>query len=288
MKIITSVEAAQKYAAQLKSRGKTVGLVPTMGALHEGHVSLIKRAVRENDAAVVSIFVNPAQFGPKEDFKSYPRSFARDAAVCRRAGAAAVFHPSARDMYPDGFASKVTVGGDLARKYCGAWRPGHFDGVATVVAKLFNIALPTRAYFGQKDYQQLKIIERLARDLNFPVDIIACPTVRQNCGLAMSSRNARLSPLERSRAEAIYRTLSAAKKNPSRFAGADGSRLPSPRGLEKKIRAALGEIPSAEVEYVAAVDFRALGALKSIPRRKFRWRILAALKIGGTRLIDNV
>ncbi|PKN01654.1 MAG: pantoate--beta-alanine ligase [Elusimicrobia bacterium HGW-Elusimicrobia-1] len=287
MKIITSVAAAQKYAAQLKSRGKTVGLVPTMGALHDGHASLIKRAARENDAAVVSIFVNPAQFGPKEDFKNYPRTFARDKAVCRKAGAEAIFFPSAKDMYPEGFAANVVVGG-LSEKYCGASRPHHFDGVATVISKLFNITRPTRAYFGQKDYQQLKIIERLARALNFPVKIVACPTAREKSGLAMSSRNARLSAPERERAAAIYRIISAAKKNPSRFAGADGSRLPSPRILERKIRGALGKIPSARVEYVAATDSATLETLRSIPRGTSKWRILIAVKMGGTRLIDNV
>lgn len=283
MKTIKSPVAAQKYFMRLVGRGKTIGFVPTMGALHAGHVSLIKKARRENDVAVVSIFVNPTQFGPKDDFKKYPRAFARDVKMCRAAGVEVVFAPSADDMYPAGFATKIAVPGGLSEGLCGASRPGHFAGVAAVVAKLFNIIRPTRAYFGEKDYQQLKIIERLAADMAFPVKIISCPTVRERDGLAMSSRNANLSSDERKNAASVYRILSEAKKSVAR----NPARVP-PRFLEKKIASRLGRIPEFRVEYVSVSDARTLVALARIPRDSRRYRILAAVKIGSTRLIDNV
>ncbi|MDI6757625.1 MAG: pantoate--beta-alanine ligase, partial [Endomicrobiia bacterium] len=255
MKTIKSPAAAQKYFMSLDGRGKTVGFVPTMGALHAGHLSLVRRARRENDVAVVSIFVNPAQFGPREDFKKYPRAFARDVKMCRAAGVSAIFHPSAKAMYPDGFATSVALEG-LSERLCGASRPGHFAGVAAVVAKLFNIVRPSRAYFGEKDYQQLKIIERLAADMAFPVKIISCPTVREHDGLAMSSRNANLSADERKNAASIYRILSEAKKSIAQ----NPSRVP-PRVLEKKIACRLGRIPGFRVEYVSVSDAQTLAPL---------------------------
>ena len=189
MKVIRTLAAMGRASGRWRHAGQRVGLVPTMGALHEGHASLIRRARRENDAVVVSIFVNPAQFGPGEDFTRYPRPFARDATLCRQEGVAAIFSPRPEDLYPKGYQTWVTVE-KLSLPLCGPFRPGHFRGVATVVLKLFNLVQPDRAYFGEKDFQQLRVIQRMAADLHVPVKIVPCPTVRDPAGLALSSRNA--------------------------------------------------------------------------------------------------
>jgi pantoate--beta-alanine ligase len=196
----------RQIAGRVKKSGKTIGLVPTMGALHEGHLSLVKKALSQNNVTIVSIFVNPAQFGPKEDYLRYPRPLAKDSALCRRAGVDYIFAPKVKQMYPEGYSTYVKAEG-ISDILCGNFRPGHFRGVATVVAKLFNITAPDRAYFGQKDYQQLKVIERMANDLNFPVAIVPCHIFREPDGLAMSSRNSYLSRKERLASSEINKAL---------------------------------------------------------------------------------
>jgi pantoate--beta-alanine ligase len=276
MKIIRSISQMQSLSLSWRHRGRSVGFVPTMGALHEGHLSLLKRARRENDVLAVSIFVNPAQFGPKEDFKKYPRPFARDAALCRGAGADVLFSPGPGALYPAGFQTWVDVE-EVSKPLEGEWRPGHFRGVATVVAKLFNVVQPSRAYFGQKDFQQLRVIRRMAADLNMPGKVIACPTVRERGGLALSSRNAYLSAAERAAARGISRAL--------RAAGEVIKSSGSPSKAARAGRSVLRGVPGARVEYFEAVDpdtFRPLrpGAKKAL--------IAAAVRLGAARLIDNI
>jgi len=293
IKIIFSPSLAQKYLGAFLRRGKTIGFVPTMGALHKGHISLIRRSRRENDITVVSIFVNPTQFGPREDFKKYPRPFKKDVGICRREGVDLIFAPRVMDMYPEGFDTFITVGEKtgLSDILCGASRPGHFKGVATVVAKLFNIVRPTRAYFGEKDYQQLKIIERMAKDLNFSVKIISCPTVRESSGLAMSSRNLYLDEKEKEDASAIYQIISQVKKNPFGFLGKK-VRTISAELLGKMIMKQLEErISGATIEYVSIRRSLDLAPIEKITSRtpSDLWRILVAVRMkNGTRLIDNV
>ncbi len=215
MEIIKDIKGMQQRAKALFREGKTIGFVPTMGALHEGHLSLVSRSVKENDITVVSIFVNPTQFGPSEDLDRYPRDIEGDMKKLQAAGVDILFLPDVNDVYPEGYRTYVTVE-ELSTKLCGEFRPGHFRGVATVVTKLFNIVRPDRAYFGQKDYQQSVIIRRMTEDLNFDIQIVVCPTVREDDGLAMSSRNLYLSSEERKAATVIYKTLSEAKKRLAR------------------------------------------------------------------------
>lgn len=274
MKVIASPSAARRYFAELKKRGKTVGLVPTMGALHKGHISLIRRARRENDIVAVSIFVNPTQFGKNEDFKKYPRAFRSDKQVCLKCGVDAIFHPSACDMYRKNHLTFVEVKG-LSEILCGKFRPGHFKGVATVVLKLFNIIQPTRAYFGEKDYQQLKIIEKMVDDLNVPVKVIACPTVREKSGLALSSRNQYLSVEQKKSAAGIYAALKKAKSKKTR----------SVEALKKSVIGDLRKVKGLKIEYVAVVDPATLNPVNDL---KDGFRILIAAWLGKTRLIDNV
>src|SRR3989337_842403 len=210
MRIIQSTSEIQRTITQLRQTGKTIGFVPTMGALHQGHLSLIEHAKKESDVVLVSIFVNPAQFGPKEDFNQYPRDMQRDTEKCSHAGTDILFTPSAPDIYPEGFRTYVSVEG-LSDIMCGQARPGHFRGVATVVLKLFNIVKPHKAFFGQKDFQQTVIIKRMVKDLNVNMDIVVLPTVREEDGLAMSSRNQYLGPEERKSATVLYRSLEEAR-----------------------------------------------------------------------------
>ena len=193
MQVIETVAALRQHLAASRAAGKPIGLVPTMGYLHAGHLSLVDAARRDCDLVVMSIFVNPRQFGPQEDLESYPRDMARDLDLARQAGVDVVFTPGVDEVYPDGYQTEVIVS-TLTQPLCGASRPGHFNGVTTVVAKLFNMVGPDRAYFGQKDYQQAAVIQRMVTDLNMPLTIVACPTIREDDGLAMSSRNAYLSP----------------------------------------------------------------------------------------------
>jgi pantoate--beta-alanine ligase len=248
-----------------------------MGALHEGHLSLVQRARADDDTVVVSIFVNPAQFGPSEDYARYPRDPDRDLALLRDVGTDLVFMPPVEEIYPQGFDTYVEVG-KLAQVLEGASRPGHFRGVATVVAKLFNIVQPHRAYFGQKDAQQLAVIRRLTRDLGLPVEVVGLPTVREPDGLAMSSRNAFLSPEERKAALVLYRSLEAAQE-----LWRSGVRDAS------LIRQRMGEVlagePLARVDYVSVADAETLEELETVDRPAL---VSLAVRIGKTRLIDNV
>jgi pantoate--beta-alanine ligase len=246
-----------------------------MGALHAGHAALLRRARAENDAVVATIFVNPAQFGPGEDYSRYPRRTREDHRLCREEGVDVLFTPSAESLYPAGFQTWVTVE-DLSRPLCGAFRPGHFRGVATVVLKLFNLVQPTRAYFGRKDYQQLKVIERMARDLDVPVEVVAVETVRDADGLALSSRNAYLSPAERAAAGGLPRALERAAMvlratGSARRAAAEGTRV-------------LDRIPGGRTQYMEIRDAETLAPLAAGSRRAVA---AAAVRMGGTRLIDN-
>jgi pantoate--beta-alanine ligase len=255
--------------------GRT-GLVPTMGALHEGHASLVTRAVRENEAAVVSIFVNPTQFGPSEDFAAYPRDESADLALCEKLGAAMVFAPTVDEMYPAGDATRVQPG-PLATRLEGAARPGHFAGVATVVTKLLAIVRPDVAYFGQKDFQQLRIVQTLSRDLRLGVRVVGCPTVRDPDGLAISSRNRYLSVTDRRSALALSRALRAAEEEWSR-----GER--DPAQLREGVRRDT-DVRGVALEYVSVADPITLDELA---RPAGRALISLAGRVGTTRLIDNV
>ena len=260
-----------KASRRWRGEGLEIGLVPTMGALHAGHLSLIEQARSENAIVVVSVFVNPIQFGPGEDFERYPRDPARDAGLMARAGVDAVYQPPVAVMYPPGSSTRVHAGG-IGDPLEGAARPGHFEGVATVVSKLFTGVEPDRAYFGQKDAQQVAVIKRLAADLDFPVEIRVCPTVREPDGLALSSRNAYLSPAERQAAAALSAALRLAAE-----AFASGER--SPERLQGVLRARLEAEPRARIEYAEVVDpatFRSPGTLAVL-----------SVRIGSTRLIDN-
>jgi pantoate--beta-alanine ligase len=274
--VARSVAELRQHVAAWRSRGERVGLVPTMGALHEGHLALVEAAQAAGRRVVVSIFVNPRQFGPREDFASYPRPEADDLAKLSEAAADLVFIPTVDEMYPDGFATTISVGGP-SEGLCGAQRPGHFDGVATVVAKLLTQAMPDAAYFGEKDYQQLMVVRRLARDLNLPVEIVGVPTVREADGLALSSRNVYLSAEERRIAPGLYRTLCEA--------GAAITRGEPPAPILRRAFAALGD-QGFRVEYLELRDAAALAPLSNTPTAPAR--LLAAVHLGRTRLIDNV
>jgi len=254
-----------------------VGFVPTMGALHEGHLALVRRARSENESVIVSIFVNPTQFGPQEDFATYPRDFQRDLNLLRVEGVDVVFAPEAEEMYPPGFSTWVEVEG-LTERLEGAFRPGHFRGVATVVAKLFNITSPTRAYFGQKDAQQALVLKRMVADLNFGLELIVVPTVREPDGLAMSSRNVYLTPEERRSATILWRALSEAKK-----LWEEGER--DAERLRRQMRELIQSEPRAQLEYVSVADAESLEELSEIDRPAL---VSLAVRLGRARLIDNI
>ncbi len=276
MKLITKIQPLRREAEAVRERGESLGFVPTMGALHRGHLSLIERARRECQRVAISIFVNRIQFGPGEDFESYPRRIEEDLKAAEGAGVDLVFVPEEAELYPPGFSSWVTVEG-LSTKLCGRFRPGHFRGVATVVLKLLNILLPHRAYFGEKDYQQLIIIKRLVRDLDLPLEIVGCPTVRDADGLALSSRNSYLSPSEREKATALFRALREAEALP--LMGERGAQAVKERALEVLSGAGL------EPEYLALVD---LESLEEVGEVEGEARLLLACRVGQTRLIDNI
>ena len=266
----------QSIGLNLLKTGKEVGFVPTMGYLHEGHLSLIRRARSENDVVVVSIFVNPTQFGPNEDFDRYPRDLRRDEELCKREGVDFIFYPSVEEMYPEGFSTFVEVE-KLTENLCGKSRPGHFRGVATVVTKLLNIVHPTRAYFGEKDFQQLQVIKRLVRDLNIPVEIVGCPIVREEDGLAMSSRNVYLNKEERKSALSLYQGLRLAKELFER-----GERNPSV--IRKKVEEFILSHPKTKIDYVEIVSPEDLKPVKEVKEGDV---IALAVFVGKTRLIDN-
>lgn len=276
MKIVSTVEQVREEVKKWRQQGLTVGLVPTMGYLHEGHKSLIDKAVAQNDKVVVSVFVNPIQFGPTEDLATYPRDLERDAALCEDAGAALIFHPEKEDMYFDDFCTYIDMDG-LTKGLCGKTRPIHFRGVCTVVGKLFNIVHPNRAYFGQKDAQQLAVVRRMVRDLNFDLEIVGCPIIREEDGLAKSSRNTYLSEEERKAAVILHKGL------------VKGEEMVSAGEKDvKKVLDAITEIiesePLARIDYVEAVDFDNIETIDTIEGSVL---VAVAVYIGKTRLIDN-
>ncbi len=276
MKIVETIQEVREQVKEWRKQGLTVGLVPTMGYLHEGHKSLIDCAVAENDRVVVSVFVNPMQFGPKEDLASYPRDLDRDAAVCESAGAALVFHPEPSEMYHGDFSSFVDMS-TLTGGLCGKTRPIHFRGVCTVVSKLFNIVVPDKAYFGQKDAQQLAVIRHMVSDLNFGIEIVGCPIVREEDGLAKSSRNTYLSEEERRAALILSQSL---KKGKALLETGETDAAK----LRTVIANTLATEPLAKVDYVEVVGWDTLEPVESI-----NGPILTAIAvyIGKTRLIDN-
>ncbi len=277
MEVITSVVRMQEIALDLKRRGLSIGLVPTMGYLHQGHLSLVQCARSECDRVVMSIFVNPLQFGPQEDFAAYPRDPDRDLALAREEGVDFVFAPTVDSMYPDGFNANVEVGGILTEKLCARSRPGHFRGVTTVVMKLFQIVQPDRAYFGQKDAQQVLVIRKMATDLNLPLEIVTCPIVREADGLALSSRNVYLSPSEREAALALPRSLEAGRELILRGERRAGL-------VHDAIRDALAS-PAIRVDYVEVCDGQTLADLAELQGPVL---LAAAVWLGRTRLIDNI
>jgi pantoate--beta-alanine ligase len=274
MKVVRALADLRRLRADLPNPH---GLVPTMGALHEGHLSLVRRAKRECDSVGVSIFVNPAQFGPAEDLASYPRNIELDLSMLEAQGVDVVWTPEESEVYPPGFQTWVTVE-ELSRPLEGARRPGHFRGVATVVAKLFNAFQPQRAFFGQKDAQQVMVIRRMAADLDFPVEIAVCPTVRESDGLAMSSRNAYLKPAERQAATVLFRALTAAKR------AFDGGERDAER-LREILRGVIAAEPLAKIGYVSVAD---PSSLAEAAGRVNVGLMSLAVQIGNTMLIDNL
>jgi len=277
MKFVKTINEARIVLKGLKELKKSVGIVPTMGYLHEGHISLVKRSVDENDITVLTVFVNPKQFGKNEDFDCYPRDVERDMRMAEEAGVDVFFAPEADEMYPEGYSTYVNVEG-VTEGLCGVSRPGHFRGVATVVCKLFNIVEPDRAYFGQKDAQQAVVVKRMVKDLNMNVEIRVCPIIREKDGLAMSSRNVRLNAEERKSASLIYKSLSEASKLVN-------SGEKSSHRIVEKVSGILNSDPLIKVDYVEAVDAETLKPVNVISGRVL---LAVAVKIGNTRLIDNM
>ena len=282
-----TVDDVRRVVKEWKQKGLTVGLVPTMGALHEGHASLIDAAAAGCDRVVASVFVNPTQFGENEDLDSYPRDFDSDCRVLTEHGCHMVFHPSVQEMYPEGYATYVNLESEMTKQLCGKSRPGHFRGVCSVVSKLFNIVAPDRAYFGEKDAQQLAVIKRMVKDMNFDIEIVGCPIVREADGLAKSSRNSYLDERERKAATVLYRSIERAR-------GLVGSASASADNTEKlsvdadsiigiMTDTVLSE-PLARIDYIEAVDGETL-----LPKEELSTGDLVAMAvyIGNTRLIDN-
>jgi pantoate--beta-alanine ligase len=279
VKIIRTVQGMKKWSQSARSKGRTVGFVPTMGALHDGHISLVKKSADRTDVTVMSIFVNPAQFGPAEDLRRYPRPLETDTEKARAAGCDALFVPETADIYPKGFCTYVTVEG-LDKKLCGTSRPEHFRGVATVVLKLFDIVAPDIAFFGQKDAQQVVVLRRMAADLNLPVAIKICHTVREADGLAMSSRNSYLTPAERAAAPTIYKGLKAAL-------GLYDSGERNAARLIMAVESALSGAPLIRKEYIEIVDTGTLDPLTIVTGAALV-AIACRTTESGTRLIDNL
>ncbi len=277
MKIIRSIASMQNCVKDLRRKAKKIGFVPTMGYLHQGHISLAHRCAKECDVAVMSIYVNPIQFGPREDFKKYPRDLENDIELAKKAGVDYLFIPSHKDMYPEGFSTRVRVS-NVTEMLCGASRPGHFEGVATVVLKLFNIIMPDAAYFGQKDAQQVIVIKKMVKDLNIPLRIKVLPIIREDDGLAMSSRNSYLSSLQRQQALSLYRALSKARQLIEQ-----GERKPAKIILAMKRLIQQGK--SVKIDYIAIVDADDLSVKKTIEGKLL---IALAVFVGKVRLIDNM
>lgn len=278
MKIFRTVKEMQEFALRLKQEGRRIGLVPTMGALHEGHLTLMRAAKEATDFVIASVFVNPTQFGPNEDFDAYPRRFEEDCRKLESVGVDAVFHPQAADMYPQGFCTYVNVDGDITHKLCGAQRPIHFRGVATVVTKLFNITQADEAFFGQKDAQQVVVVCRFVQDLNLPVHINMVPIVREESGLARSSRNVYLSPEGKTAALVLSRSLRLAKD-----AYEKGER--NAAVLKALVTKEIAGEPLAAIDYVDLFSFPALEAIETVDEKSL---LALAVRIGKTRLIDNI
>jgi pantoate--beta-alanine ligase len=285
VEVVESVAACRSLLDRARAAGRVVGLVPTMGALHDGHTSLMNRARAECDVVAVSIFVNPLQFGDPEDIARYPRTLERDLRVCAESDADVVFVPSVEEMYPswpDAPSTTVSVRG-VSEAWEGASRPGHFDGVATVVAKLFTMAGPCRAYFGLKDFQQLAVVRRMARELSLPVEVVGCPIVREPDGLALSSRNVRLSATEREAATVLSRALAA-----GRAVLEDGER--SGRAVARAMHAVVAAEPLVQLDYAVVVDAGSLDEMVTVAgdaAGQGSLRLLIAAQVGPVRLIDN-
>lgn len=277
MKVVKGIDEVRAAVRQARQEGKRIGFVPTMGYLHEGHLSLVDRAREMTDYVVVSIFVNPLQFGPNEDYDRYPRDLERDERMARQRGVDLLFAPDVAEMYPEPIKTTVHVA-DLSAPLCGASRPGHFDGVATVVLKLFNIVQPDYAFFGLKDAQQVAVVSRMVRDLNVPVTIVPCPIVREADGLAMSSRNVYLSPEERRQATVLYESLQWAKE-------AVATGLRDWEALKRGVRERIAQKPLAEIDYVDVLAYPDLVPPRGVPGEQVL--IAVAVRFGRTRLIDN-
>lgn len=276
MNIVHTIKDVKEIIKKWKDENLSIGYVPTMGYLHEGHASLIKKAREENDKVVVSIFVNPIQFGPKEDYSTYPRDLDKDSSLCDEFGANLIFNPEASEMYPNKIYSHVNVG-TLTENLCGEKRPGHFQGVCTVLTKFFNIIVPTKAYFGEKDAQQLAVVKKMVQDLNFPIEIIGCPIIRESDGLAKSSRNAYLNIKERKSALVLNKSLKEALN-------ALESGETKSNTIKNIIVNRLNKEPLAKIDYVSIVDSDNLHPVEEI---KSSILVAIAVYIGKTRLIDN-
>lgn len=277
MKIATTIAEVRAQVAAWKKEGLTVGLVPTMGYLHEGHASLVDEAVRQCDRVVASVFVNPTQFGPNEDLEDYPRDFDRDKALLEEHGCHLVFHPSVEEMYPEGAATYVEILSDMPKQLCGKTRPIHFRGVCTVVSKLFNIVTPDKAFFGQKDAQQLAILRRMVRDLSYGIQLVGCPIVREADGLAKSSRNTYLTPQERQAALVLSQAVKLGQELVAR-----GER--DAAKLVAAMSAHIAAQPLARIDYVEAVDGVTMEPVETLQGTVL---VAMAVYIGKTRLIDN-
>ena len=278
MKLVRTKDDLRKEVRDARKQGKSIGFVPTMGALHEGHLSLVRTAKVQTDFVVVSIFVNPTQFGPNEDFHRYPRPLEADVNLCTQANADLVFNPSVEEMYPDGFSTAVEVTG-VSDGLCGEHRPGHFRGVTTVVMKLFHQVMPDKAFFGQKDAQQCAVLQKMVLDMDMNLQMVICPTVREKDGLAMSSRNRYLSNTERSVAPGIYAALMAFREEAVKHPGQ------SVKPLKNLLLARLEKIPGAVMDYAEVVD--AL-TMKPVDNLRGSLVVAVALRLGSTRLIDNI
>jgi len=278
LKVVGGVEEIRSLLCAERRAGRSVGLVPTMGFFHEGHLSLMRCSRELDHVVVVSLFVNPTQFGAGEDYLQYPRDLDRDASMAAGVGVDLLFAPSVPEMYPPGDATFVELTGELTARLCGAYRPGHFRGVATVVTKLFNIVRPDRAYFGEKDYQQLLVVRRLARDLHLGMEIVSVPTVREPDGLAMSSRNTRLAGDERRAAAVLYRSLRAAQE-------AVGSGVRDIDRILTQVRETIAQEPLVRLQYAELCDPETLAPVEHVNGPTL---LALAAHVGGTRLIDNI
>jgi pantoate--beta-alanine ligase len=277
MKVLTKIKEMREFSREAKKNGKTIGFVPTMGYLHEGHLSLVRAAKEECDLVVMSIYVNPMQFGPGEDLDKYPRDLERDKSLAEKEGVDVIFRPLSGEIYPGGYTTDVVVTGPLTETMCGVSRPGHFKGVTTIVAKLFNIVEPDKAYFGQKDAQQAVVVKRMVQDLNIPVEVRVMPIVRESDGLAMSSRNSYLSAGNRQQALGLFRSIKKAKEMIT-----EGE--VSADSIKQGMRSVLEEGEDVRVDYVEIVDADTLAPLDKIQDNTL---IAIAAYVGNTRLIDN-